>query len=191
MANYGNNFEFRVPPQSGQRSGRFVLAGTSDVPIGAPVKRDTDSSESALGLLPVELATGAQAKPAPGMGGVLVYEYGPAAFAGDDASLVLYSDKSTAPAGAAVQVISGSEVKVLLRNTDDETFLTVRNYEGRTMVAGLGIATPTVEVGEGLTPGTGNDTAGYWAVSGTASEQWLIVTKVDNDRRELEARLNF
>lgn len=189
MSNYGTNFEFRVPPVGGQRSGRFYV--TAELPIGVPVTVDTSGDENGLGLLPVELATGATAKPAPGMGGILVYEYGPAAFAGDDAQLVLYSDKSTAPAGAAVQVVSGSEVKVLLRNTDDETFLNTREYEGRVMVAGVGIATPTVVVGDGLTPGTGNDTDGYWAENGTAANQWLIVTKVDNDRKEVEARLNF
>lgn len=189
MSSYGRNFEFRVPPEGADRSGRFALAVTQ--PIGVPVVRDSAASETALGLMPVKLATGDQAKPLPGLGGILVYEYGPAAFAGDDASLVLYSDKDTVPAGAAVQVISGSEVKVLLRNTTASTFLNTRAYTGRVMVDGIGIATPTVAVGDGLTPGVGNGTSGYWAETATAANKWLIVTKVDNDRAEVEARLNF
>ena len=153
------------------------------------IVRITDEND--LGLTPVELATGAQAKPLPGKGGILVYEYGPAAYAGDDPFLTTYSDKDTAPAGAAVQVVNGTDVKVVLRNTDDETFLHVRDYEGRTFVAGIGIATPTLAVGDMLTPGTGDDTDGYWAETGTAANAWLVITKVDNDRGEVEARLNF
>ena len=192
MSSYGRNFEFRVPPTGGDRSGRYHLAEGSDVPIGAPVVVDTSDSESATyGSAPVDLATGDQAIPKAGLGGVLVYEHGPAAFAGSDAALTTYSDMDTAPDGKLVQVVSGKDVKVVLRNTDAETFLNTRSYTGRTMVAGVGIATPTVVVGDGLTPGDGNDTDGYWAETATAANQWLIVTKVDNDRKEIEARLNF
>lgn len=188
---YGNNLEFRVPPHGGQRSGRFYLAETDDVALGAPVLVDTAGDENDLGLLPVELAKGATNRPAPGMGGILVFEHKNAeAFAGDDPLLTLYSDKGTAPAGKAVQVVSGVDVKVVLRNTADSTFLQTRDYDGRVMVAGLG-ATPTVAVGDYLTPGTGNDTAGYWAETANAAEAWLVVTKVDADRGEVEARLMF
>jgi hypothetical protein len=58
------------------------------------------------------------------------------------------------------------------------------------MVAGLG-ATPTVAIGDYLTPGAGDDVSGYWAETATAANGWLVVTKVDADRGELEARLNF
>ncbi len=185
---YGKNFEFRVHPTSTNRSGRYYLSDTAQV-IGAPVVLNADG-ENDLGLAPVELATGSQVAPKPGKGGILVYEYGPAAFSGDDASLVLYSDKDTAPAGAAVQVVNGIDVKIVLRNTDDSTFLNTRDYEGRTMVAGLG-ATPTLVVGDYLTPGTGNDASGYWAETATAANAWLVITKVDADRGEVEARLAF
>ncbi len=188
---YGRNFEFRVPPHGGQRSGRFYLDETTDTPIGAPVLVDTSGSEDSLGLLPVNLATTDQAKPDPGMGGILVYEHGPGGFAGDDPWLTTYSDKDKAPAGKSVQVVSGTDVKVVLRNTDDETFLNSRDYDGRVMVAGVGVATPTVVVGDMLTPGVGDDTNGYWAETSTAANAWLIVTKVDNDRKEVEARVNF
>lgn len=191
MSSYGRNFEFRVPPESEGRQGRYYLAGGAAVALGAPVKVDAVTyAENDLGLTPVVLATGAQAKPNPGMGGILVYEYGPAAFAGDDPYLTTYSDKSTAPAGAAVQVIRDPDVKIVLRNTAATTFLQTRSYAARTMVAGLG-ATVTLAVGDMLTPGTGDDSAGYWVETATAANAWLIVTKVDNTRGEIEAKINF
>lgn len=194
---YGRNFEFRVPPRSGERAGGFYLDSATDVPIGAPVKVDTAGAgpsagaDNDMGLAPVVLAVGTQAKPANGgLGGILVYENGPAAFAGDDELLVTYSDKDTAPAGKNVQVVSGTTVKVVFRNTDDETFLNTRDYEGRVIVGGLG-ATSTLAVGDYLTPGPGNDTAGYWGETSTAANGWLVVTKVDLDRGEVEARFTF
>lgn len=192
MASYGRNFDFRVPPRSGERAGRFILGGAAAVPIGAPVKVDTATAGSAefSDANTVELATGAQA-PVPGLSGILVYEHAPAAFAGDDPFLTTYSDKDTAPVGKLVQVVTGTTVKIVLRNTSDRTFLNTRDYTGRKMVAGIGQATPTVEVGEYLTPGTGDDTDGYWAVTASASNAWLVVTAVDNDRAEVEAQLLF
>jgi hypothetical protein len=56
------------------------------------------------------------------------------------------------------------------------------------MVAGLG-ATPTLQVGDYLTPGTGNDSAGYWAETASAANAWLVVTLVDSARQEVEAEL--
>ena len=190
MSSYGRNFEFRVPPHSSNRSGRHYLVDTTALPIGAPVVVDTGSAENDLGLAPVSKATTAQVAPKPGEGGIAVYEYGPAAYAGDDPFLTTHSDKDTVPAGAAVQVVNGPDVKIVLRNTADETFLNTRAYTGRTMVAGLG-ATLTLVVGDYLTPGTGDDTDGYWQETSTASEAWLVITKVDNDRLEVEARLAF
>lgn len=187
---YGRNFEFRVPPRSGERSGRYFLDEASAIPIGAPVLVDESGDEDDMGLSPVNLATGATPKPAPGMGGIAVYEHAPAAYAGFDPLLTTYSDVDTVPAGKAVQVVSGTTVKVVFRNTEDETFLQTRDYDGRVMVAGLG-ATPTVAVGDFLTPGTGDDTSGYWAETGSAANAWLVVTKVDSDRGEVEARFLF
>lgn len=189
MTNYGRNFEFRVAPKSGQRSGRFFLAGADDIPIGAPVKYSSADGENELGLLAVTLATGAQATPNPGMGGIAVFEHAPAAFAGVDPFLTTYSDIDTVPVGKAVQVVSGVDVKVVLRNTAARDFLG-RAYTGRTMVAGFG-ATPTVAVGDYLSPGTGTDADGYWVETGSAANAWLVVTKVDHDRGEIEARFVF
>ena len=191
MSTYGRNFSFLVPPAKGQRSGRYVTPSSGAIPIGAPIKVNNAAAESALGLRPVQLATGAQAPP-PGECGILVYEYGPNAFAGSDPELTTYSDKSTAPLSAAVQMVSGKDVKVLFKNTDDTTFLGSTSYTGRTMVAeGSGTATPVVSVGDYLTPGTGTDVAGYWTKAASSSTAWLVVTKVDTTRSEVEARMLF
>jgi len=137
----------------------------------------------------VELATGAQAPPA--RGGILVYEHAPAAYAGFDPGLTEWSDLDYAPAGKMVQVVHGDTVKVAFTNTEDRTFLNTRSYSGRIMVAGLGGATPDLDVGEYLTPGTGDDDNGYWAVTADVAEAWLVVTAVDHTRAEAEARLLF
>lgn len=190
MSNFGRNFEYRVPPVSHDRQGRYFLDSATPVAIGAPCKVDVNADLNDLDLVSVKLATGEQAKPLPGQGGILHFEYGPAAYAGDDTNLVTYSDKGDVPAGAAVQVVKGNYVKVVLRNTEDFTFLTARDYEGATFVAGLG-ATPTVKVGDMLTPGDGNGTTGYWKETSTAANAWLVVTKVDADLGEVEAYVNF
>lgn len=184
---YGKNFEFRVAPESTDRSGRYYLDSADAVVIGAPVLL-TATGENTLGLAPVALAAADHATPLPGQGGVLVYEH--IQYIGDDPSLTTYSDKDTAPAGAAVQVVGGREVKIVLRNTSAHTFLNTRSYTGRTMVAGLG-ATPTLAVGDMLTPGAGNDTSGYWKETSVLANAWAIITKVDATRGEVEARLTF
>ena len=194
MSNYGRNFAFRVPPVGGQRAGRYATPALGsdgaghEFRLGQPVS--VSGVKNALGL--AEVANGTQgAVPTPGKDGVLVYEYGPAAFAGDDPYLTTYSDKDTAPNGKAVQVVSGEEVKVVLCNTSTRTFLGARTYTGRTMVAGLG-ATPTVAVGDLLEPHSSpSDTNGYWQETATRANAWLVVTAVDTARGEVEARMLF
>lgn len=187
------NFEFRVPPRSGQRAGRYSIA-TDGTPIliGAPIKVNTAAELNDLDHPIVVAATGAQA-PIPGLSGICVYEFkGSEGWAGDDPYLTTYSDKDTAPAGAAVQLVSGDTVKVCLRNTNDVLFLNTRTYEGRNMVSeGAGAATPNLNVGDYLTPGAGNDTDGYWAVTASATNAWMVVVGVDDARGEVEARLLF
>lgn len=186
---YTRNFEFRVPPRSGERSGRFVAS--AETVIGAPVKVDTAVDPDSLGLIQVDLATGAQA-PVSGLCGVLVYEHkGAEGWAGDDPFLTTYSDKDTAPSGAAVQVVSGDTVKVVLRNTNDVTFLNTREYDGTTMVPEGSGSTPNVNVGQYLTPGVGTRSGGFWAVTATLANAWLVVTFVDDARGEVEARFLF
>jgi hypothetical protein len=190
MGTYGRNLEFRIPPQSENRAGRFSAPITGNpIPIGAPVIADTGAGTDALGRQIVELATGAQA-PIGGQSGIAVFEYAPAAFAGFDPFLTTYSDLSVVPLGQAVQVVSGPYVKVVFTNTVAELFLGQRQYTGRTMVAGLS-ATPTVTVGAFLTPGIGDDNDGYWAVTTNEAVAWLVVTLVDPVRVQVEARMLF
>lgn len=181
------NFVFRVSPRHGERAGRYVLDSGSDaLPQGVPVVVTGESD--GLGRQVVELATGAQDAPAPGKGGVLVYDQ--FRYDGVDPAVNTYSDMDTVPPGKAVQVVSGDTVKVALKNTDSTSFLSRSDYPGaRVMVAGVSIATPTVAVGDMLTPGDGDDTNGYWKETSTASEAWLIVTSVSANA--VEARLNF
>lgn len=181
------NFSFRVPPKSVNRAGRYFLDSATDLPIGVPVVLSGD--DDGAGRLGVELATGAQAKPLPGKGGVLVYEH--IQHIGKDPYLSTYSDFDVAPAGQAVQVVNGEYVKLGFKNTTATSFLTRSNYPtARVMVAGLG-ATSSVAVGEMLTPGVGNDEDGYWAETATAANAWLVVTAVNASTGEVEARLNF
>jgi hypothetical protein len=189
MSNYGRNFEFRVPPVHGQRSGRFSVPTTGTaIAIGAPVALDGAAALDAGGRAKVALVTGATV-PVSGVHGIAVYEYAPAAFAGDDPFLTVYSDKDTIPLGAAVQVVSGTEIKVVLRNTVDETFLNTREYDGKVFVAPANLT--GLAVGDYLTPGVGDTTDGYWAETATVGEAWLVITKVDTARGEVEARMTF
>jgi len=191
MANYGRNFEFLAAPHARERKGRFFNDEGASIPIGAPVLASGGAS-NALDMAPVALATTAQDRPAAGQGGIAVFEYAPNAFAGDDPVLTVYSDKDTIDDQAAIQLVSGTNIKVRFRNTPaSSTFLNTRDYVGRVMVDGINLATPTVIVGDFLTPGVGDDTSGYWAETSTASEAWLVVTKVDADRDECEAQMAF
>lgn len=188
MASYGRNFEFRVPPVHGERGGRYILGGSTALPIGAPVKvaDGATPSTSYTEALTVGLATGAQA-PKKGLCGILVYEVDPGSgLGGYDPVTTTYSDYDTAPVGKLVQVVSGTQTKVVLRNTEDRTFMETTTYAGRLMVP-----VASLVVGDYLTPGTGNDSAGYWVENATASNAWLIVTSVNTDRGEVEARLAF
>lgn len=201
MASYGRNFDFRIPPEGNERKGRFFLTaagGTittplgTGVPIGAPVVRDAGNAAPDFpGANDITLAHGAQ-PPKIGLSGIVVYEHAPAAFAGYDPFLTTYSDLGYAPVGKLVQVVSGPDVKVLFHNTTAVTFLNGgQTYAARKMVTGIGIATPTLVVGDLLTPGTGNDTAGYWDETAVAANAWLVVVAVDNTRAEVEAQFLF
>lgn len=195
---YTRNFEFRIPPEAENRLGRFIspASGTAIV-IGAPVVFDpspsaaTTTAATALGLQPVKLATGPQV-PVVGLSGIAVFEYkGQDGWAGDDQLLTTWSDKDTVPLGKALQVVSGRDVKVAFRNTADSTFLNIRAYTGRIMVSDGAGSTPNVAVGDFLSPGVGDNTSGYWAKTAVAANAWLIVTRVDNTRGEVEAQVAF
>lgn len=191
MSTYGRNFEFRVQPHQGQRAGRYINPADGDaIPIGAPVAVDEAAGADADGRLEVGLASGAVA-PVNGLTGIAIYEWAYSAFAGDDELLTSFSDKDTIPVGGACYLVSGDQVKVVLRNTEEVNFYGQRTYPGRTMVAGMG-ATPTVDVGDYLRPhDSPSDSNGYWQETSDAAEAWLVVTSVDLDRGEAEARFVF
>ena len=210
MSTYGNNFEFRIPPKGSARGGRFAapstalsgsgvgggtaagtVGGAGLIPIGAPVVADLAAGLDSAGRQIVKLAAPGELITNQPLAGVMVFEYGPAAMAGHDPHLTTYSDLDYAPLGAGVQVVAGDpSAKVCLRNTTAFSFLSVRPYAGRVMVNGLG-ATPSVSVGDFLVPGNGNDTDGYWESTSTEAGAWLVITSVDTNRAEVEARILF
>lgn len=190
MGTYGRNLEFRVPPEAENRQGRYAVPTTGTrIPLGAPVTAVTGATPTDLDMAPVALVTAA-GPPVKGMSGLALYEYAPAAFAGYDPFLTVYSDLGDIPLGAAIQLISGPEVKIVFKNTVARSFLDARTYAARTMVAGMG-ATPTVQVGDLLTPGPGDDTGGYWQETSTEANAWLRVVHIDTARHEVEARFVF
>lgn len=194
MSTYGRNFEFRVQPHGGQRAGRYINPADGDViPIGAPARVDLVAGPDGDYRLEIALAEGVgTGTPKSGLGGIPIYEWSPSAFAGDDPLLVTFSDKDYIPVGEPCYLVSGDEVKVVLRNTDELSFFGQRTYAARTMVAGLSGATPTVSVGDMLRPqDSPSDTNGYWRETSVAAEAWLVVTHVDTDRGEVEARFLF
>lgn len=197
MSTYGRNFEFRVQPTGGERSGRYINGDTIDIPLGAPVRVDTTSGENTDKRLPVKLAAGNTPAPRTGMAGILIHEWAPNAFSGSDPLLTVFSDRDYTPKPGSQEnstgyLVSGPSVSVMFRNTDANNFFFQRTYAARKMVAGVAGATPTVVVGDLLRPhDTPNDTNGYWQETSTASEAWLVVTHVDNTRQEVEARFLF
>jgi hypothetical protein len=190
MGNYGRNFEVVTMPPAPSRQNYCAPTTGDPIPLGTPVEVNTAAAVNALNLQPIKKSAADEPRTNQGQG-VLLYEYAPAAFAGTDPNLTLYSDLDTAPLGAAVQVIHGGGIgiQILLRNTADSVFLENRTYTGRTMVAGLGGATPTIVVGDYLTPSGGDDTTGWWKETSTEANAWLRVVSVDNDRSELVAEL--
>lgn len=184
---YGRNFHFLITPRSGERNGRYYLDSDTPLAIGAPVVLSGEVDTAAR--QGVEVATSAQEPPAPGTGGILVYEHIQPLHV--DTFETTYSDFDTAPAGESVQVVSGTTIKVGLKNTTATSFRVRVGYpNARTMVDGVG-TTPDVNEGDYLTPGVGTDADGYWAKTADLSDAWLIVTSVNHTTGEVEARLNF
>jgi hypothetical protein len=185
--NYGRNFEFRASPHRNQRAGRYYLDDTPR-PIGAPVVVPSGATADFMGRLPLELATGATDKPVNGLGGILVYEHAPVAFAGSDPAITTASDIDLAPAGKSCQLVSGDDVKVAFKNTAEGDFFIRADYpKARVMVDDVAGLAP----GDFLTPGAGTDSGGYWEVTTEAAEAWLIVLTVNDSTGEVEAQVNF
>lgn len=168
------NFHFAVPPRPQDRLGRYIA--NDAILIGAPVKVVANSAVDGDGRLPLQLATGA-VRPVKGTHGILIWETPNVDFPGRDPLLTLPSDLDTCPDGAPVQLVSGSYVRIRYENTVASTFHG-RAYAGRVMVGGVSIATPTIKVGDLLTPGPGNDTSGYWTETSDQDLAWASVTAV-------------
>lgn len=184
------NFEFRISPRNGERAGRYILDPQSDpLPQGVPVV--TTGEVDSLGRSVVTLADPAADKPAPGQGGILVYEQ--FRYDGVDPVINTYSDMDTVPPGKAVQVVTGeNRVRIAYRNTTQDSFLIRSGYpHPRIMIAGVSIATPTVAPQDFLTPGAGDDDDGYWAETADATKAWLVVNTVDSSTGWVEVTVNF
>lgn len=109
--------------------------------------------------------------------GVIVYEH--IQWKGTDPALTTPQDFETAPLNSYVQVVRGPGVKVWLKNTTDKPLYDGRSQTGRTLVAGVSIATPTVAVGDYLTVA-----ADGTYQEGTAANGWFLVEDVEGDRVE-------
>jgi hypothetical protein len=220
MASFGANFDFRIPPKAAARGSQWLspstaTAGTQSagggtiafssgnltfpgglLPIGAPVVWDSSggpngNGKDPYGRLYVKLAGVGVTTANAGLYGVLVYQYGPAAYAGYDPYLTVYSDLGFVPMNQGVIVVHGDPAtKMVLRNTTATSFLGLQGYPARTMIAGIG-ATPDITVGDYLIPGNGNDIDGYWESTATAAGAWAQITWVDSTRAEVTAQLLF
>lgn len=188
MSNLGRNFEYLQSPRMEHKLGRYKN-GATQLPIGVPVMVDSAIDEDGQGRLTLELATGATTKRA-GYSGLIVFEWSFNALRGDDPGLTVVSDKDYVAAAAPCQLVHGDEVKVRFTNTVDRTFQHQRSYDGRVMVAGLG-ATPTLEAGDLLRPGVGDDNSGYWTETSDESEAWFYVTSVNADLGYVDAQMLF
>lgn len=193
MSNTGRNVEILSEPDHKHRLGRYRLKDGLSVPIGVPLQV-ASATPDAQGRLTLELATAASA-PKAGSNGIGLYIWSFNALRGNDPFLTDPSDKDYIPTAKPCQLLFGDEIRWRFRNTTAHTFPrnagTGRAYTARVMVAGVSLATPTVAVGNLLTPGVGNDTDGYWAETADATLAWLRVTAVNGTTGECEAQQIF
>lgn len=109
--------------------------------------------------------------------GIVVYEH--IQWKGTDPALTASVDFETAPPNSYVQIVRGPGTKVWFNNTSDKELYDGRSQAGRTLVAGVSQATPSVAVGDYLTPAAD----GTWQ-EGTAANGWFLVEQVEGDRVE-------
>jgi hypothetical protein len=120
------------------------------------------------------------------LSGIVLYEH--IQYQGVDPFLATSYDApfQVAPLGRMAQMVHGPGVKVWFKNTVDTPLYDGRLQAGVTLVNGLGGATPSISVGDYLTPGSN----GRWA-EGNAGNGWLQVTLVNNTTGLCEARFTF
>lgn len=177
---YSRNFGFRSF-ENIVRHGRLKTPATGD-PLVLGTAVTVDSSAPDLMKKPASAATAPNA-----VSGVLVYEH--IQFQGVDTNLVTNHDApfNTAPKGRYAQMVRGPGVKVWFKNTVDKVLYDGRDQLGATLVAGVGGATPTVNVGDMLT----NASDGTWQKTTDATKAWMVVEHVNHATSLVEARLTF
>lgn len=162
---------FRVP-QTAEATGAGQVGGL--FLIGTAVRLD-DANPGFL------TRPGDSEAPSP-LCGVVVYEH--IQRMGSDPFTTTAQDFEVVPAGQYAQVMRGPGVKVWFKNTEAKTSYDGRAREGRSLVDGLGGATPSIEVGDFLTV---NADGTY--KEGTAANGWFLVEQVQGDL--VECRFTF
>jgi hypothetical protein len=120
---FTRNFEIRRYAGTMVRDGSYKTPAGSSLVLGTIVE-----SNSAT---PGELKAGVANTTRKGGVGVLWFEH--IQYQGVDPNLVLYMDRDTAPAAVYAQIISGSGVKVVYKNTPAVTLVDGRTRAARTM----------------------------------------------------------
>jgi hypothetical protein len=120
------------------------------------------------------------------LSGVVVFEH--IQYQGTDPFLASPNDfpYTVVPLGRFAQMVHGRGAKVYFKNTADQPLYDGRVIAGQTIVAGLGGATPTIVVGDYLTPAAD----GTWK-EGNATNGWFQVEQVNNASGLCEARFTF
>lgn len=174
---YSRNFGMRSF-ENVVRKARFKTPATGQpFKIGTAVVVDPDNEGR---MKAVTTATAPTA-----LSGLVVFEH--IQFQGVDTTLVTNHDTpfDLVPQNRHAQIMSGKGAKVWFKNTADAVLYDGRVRSGSTMVAGLGGATPSLEVGDYLTP-----SADGWA-AGTATNGWLQVEQVNHAAGLVECRVTF
>lgn len=187
MGNYGRHVNVCQPPLAEHRAGQYIAG--EDLVQWCPVV--ASGNPDANGQIEVNKETGATV-PLIGVHGLVCYEQPDANFVGYDPLLTRASDMGDIPAGSSVQLVRGPETVLEFRNFPEVTsFHGMRDYPARIVIAGVSIATPTLAVGNLLTPGVGDDTDGYWAETANEDEGWLRVQSIDTDLGLVVAQVLF
>lgn len=175
---YTRNFGFRSF-ENIVRDGRNKTPATgTPFLIGTAVQVDPAN--------PGTLARPSAASAPTALSGIVLYEH--IQYQGVDPFMTTSQDYpfTVVPLGRFAQMIRGNGVKVWFKNTADKPLYDGRVQTGATLVAGLGGATPTIAVGDYLTPAAD----GTWA-EGNATNGWLQVENVVNSTGLCEARFTF